>query len=143
MKTFAEIDSNNIVQNVIQAKDDATPESLKQSDQLITGVKFLESKTDGTLRVRNARIGGLYNETDDRFEDLQPHPSWTQTANGDWEAPVAKPTEEQSADRFRVSWDESLQKWVSPLKSEVEASDGTPVPNYYWDNDTENWILIT
>ena len=142
MKTFAEIDSNNNVKNIIHTDNDATSENLKQKDLLITGVKFLESKTDGSLRVRSAQLGGIYNDTEDRFEHLQPYPSWTQTADGDWEAPVARPTAEQSIDRHGVQWNESLQKWVSPLKSEVQASNGAEVPNYYWDNDTESWVLI-
>jgi hypothetical protein len=143
MKTFAEIDSNNIVTNVIQAPDDATAESLKQNDQLITGVKFVESKNDGSLRVRAPQIGGIYNEAEDRFEHLQPYPSWTQTANGAWEAPVAKPTAEQSADRHGVQWNEDLQKWVSPKKSEVDAlAEGEVAPNYYFDNATNTWVVI-
>jgi len=143
MRTFAEIDSNNIVTNVIEAADDATAESLKQSDQLINGVKFVEGKQDGSLRVRAPQIGGSYNEAEDRFEYIQPYPSWTQTANGEWEAPAAKPTAEQSTEMWGVQWNEDLLKWVSPKTSEVNAlAEGEVAPNYYFDNSTNTWVVI-
>lgn len=147
MKYFAELDSNNVVVNIIQTNDNETPSSLIEKQLHTTGVKFVEccNQEPVTFRVRMAQIGGIYNPNFDRFENKQKYESWTQDETGEWVAPVAKPTAEQSADRHFVMWSEEIQKWVSPTEADyVQAqANNTPCTNYYWDNDTSTWVEIT
>ncbi|WP_297015182.1 hypothetical protein [Thalassospira sp.] len=141
MKRFADLDSNGIVVNVITVSDSADENTFTSDNHMNGGVTWKECTAE---RIREASIGGKYNSSENRFEMEQPFASWTQDSTGEWLAPETKPTPEQSADRFGVQWNEDLQKWVSPLKSDVDASDGnTPVTNYYWDNSTNTWIEIT
>ncbi len=143
MKYFADVDNNGNVVNTITAKDTDTPDSIAAS-HVGNGTQWVEYKDDGSIRQRNAVIGGIYNSSEDRFESPQPSPSWTQDSTGGWQPPVAKPTEEQSTEMWGVQWSEDILKWVSPKKSEVAAlAEGEVAPNYYFDNATNTWVEIT
>ena len=63
-----------------------------------------------TTDKNNAQIGGIYDEENERFIDIQPHPSWTlNDETGLWEAPVPKPEIDENTQYY---WDEQLLNWV-------------------------------
>jgi len=143
MKYFADVDSNGNVVNIITAKDSDTASTIEAS-HINNGTQWIEFKRDGSIRQRAAVVGGTYNSSADRFENPQPATSWTKDSTGEWQPPVAKPTDAQSTGMWGVQWNEDLQKWVSPKTSEVQAlTEGQTASNYSFDNDTSTWVEIT
>jgi len=59
-----------------------------------------------TTGKNDAQVGGIYDEENERFIDIQPYPSWIlNNETGLWEAPISKPNE-------NYFWNESEQIWV-------------------------------
>ena len=126
MAHFAKIGLNNKVINVV-AVDNRNLEDSNGIEQEQNGINFLESitgwslwvqtsyntikgihKLNGTpLRKNYAGIGYTYDEDRDAFIPKKPYPSWTLNEETClWEAPVAKPDDENN-----YNWNESEQSW--------------------------------
>jgi hypothetical protein len=96
MKTWAEIDINNIVINTIKATD---------SFISLTPGTFVEC----TEETRLGSIGMTYNKEKNKFVYAQPYPSWSLNEESlEWESPIgAKPNDDKS-----YVWNEENKNWV-------------------------------
>lgn len=151
MATFAKLDENNIVTNVIVVGDDVPTSDgpLGENDMHIDGETYCtntfggtwkQSSFSGAFRKQSAGIGDTYDAAKDKFIRPQPHPSWTLNGTDDWECPVSKPDESTLILDQNVSvlkfpyWVEEQYRWES---QDLLAD---PMVNYYWDTDTSSWI---
>ena len=116
MAHFAELDSNNVVTQVVVVNNNELLDNGVESEN--KGVEFLNSlfghnrwkqtSYSGKIRKNYAGIGYTYNETLDAFISPQPFPSWTLDENTcQWKAPVDYPND----DKF-YTWNEESQSWV-------------------------------
>jgi len=135
MAHFAQLDSNNVVTQVIVVSNDDTSDSNGVESESI-GVAFCQkllgadtnwkqTSYNNNMRVRYAGIGYSYNASLDAFVPPQPHASWTlNNATANWVSPLgAAPalTDDQIAAGSRYTWDESA----------------------YQADDTTGWTLTT
>ena len=114
MAHFAEIDTSNIVINVIVVNDEDTADGNGNEVDSI-GEAFCNDLLGGTwkrtsynnnYRTRYAGHGMTFDAGRDAFIVPQPFPSWTlndDTTN--WEAPTPMPGD-------GYSWDEDTTSWV-------------------------------
>ena len=103
MAHFAKLGEDNIVLEVlvIDNKDNADPQTLVEDEAL--GVAFLKAATghatwkqcsyNNAFRKQFAGVGMTYDSTLNMFIHPKPFPSWTLDSNGDWQPPVAKPSD--------------------------------------------------
>lgn len=117
MAHYAQIDENNIVQQVVAIRDEDehdAPETLAKE----LGMRWVKTsyhtmggihREGGTpYRVNYAAPGYYFDEERDAFILPQPHPSWIfneQACN--WDPPVEYPM-----DGTYYNWNEELLKWV-------------------------------
>jgi hypothetical protein len=95
MRSFAELNENNIVLNIISCDESGLPDFVEGN--------YVES----TEETRRATVGGTYDQENQKFIDIKPYSSWTLNSNFDWESPAgAKPT-----DDF-YKWDEQSESWI-------------------------------
>ena len=128
MAHFAQLDSNNVVTQVIVVSNDDTSDSNGVETESI-GVAFCQkllgaetnwkqTSYNGNMRGNYAGIGYTYMSnvatlgvgSTDIFIGQQPYASWTiSTTAAQWEAPITQPTltDEQIAARSYYTWDES------------------------------------
>jgi len=116
MAHFAKLDENNIVTEVIVVGNKDTSDANGVEKEYI-GAAFCErlfggtwkqTSYNGNMRKRYAGIGFTYNSALDAFVPPKPFASWVlNSTTADWDAPVAKPTDEQS-----YSWNEETLSWV-------------------------------
>ncbi|NDF99457.1 MAG: hypothetical protein EB101_11185 [Chitinophagia bacterium] len=120
MAHFAQLDADNIVQQVIVLSNDVCGEpTLDFPDTEAAGCAFIantlklgdvwkQTSYNGNFRKQYAGIGYTYDAVRDAFIAPQPFPSWE--LNEDtcrWEAPVPYPTDDKP-----YRWDEDTQAWV-------------------------------
>lgn len=102
MAHFAQLDENNVVQQVIViANEDCGGGDYPTADQ--PGQEFIASlglpgtwkqtSYNNNFRKHYAGIGYTYDEVNDVFISPRPFASWNLDSNFDWQAPVAMPTE--------------------------------------------------
>ena len=142
MAHFAQLDSNNVVTQVIVVSNDDTSDSNGTETESI-GVAFCQkllgadtnwkqTSYNANMRGNYAGIGYTYMEnvatlgvgSTDVFISQQPYASWTiDTTAAQWKAPITEPTltDDQIAAGSRYEWNES---------------------NYQADNST-GWVLTT
>ena len=128
MAHFAQLDSNNVVTQVIVVSNDDTSDSNGTETESI-GVAFCQkllgadtnwkqTSYNGNMRGNYAGIGYTYMEnvatlgvgSTDIFISQQPYASWTiSTSAAQWEAPITEPTltDDQRAAGSYYTWDES------------------------------------
>lgn len=119
MAHFAQIDSNNIVTQVLVIEQDVIdtglfgePSSFVQTSYNTHGGVHLLGGTP--LRKNYAGIGYIYDSQRDAFYAPQPYNSWT--LNEDtciWEAPTPMPT-----DGKLYRWDEDTTSWIEVVIEE-------------------------
>lgn len=116
MAHFAQIDGNNIVQQVIVvSNEDCLDANGNESEAVgaafcnkLIGGRWLQTSYNNNLRVRFAGIGYRYDDVRDAFIPPQPYLSWAFNETSlDWQPPVPYPT-----DGKNYVWDESIQQWV-------------------------------
>ena len=119
MAHFAELDDNNVVEQVIVVhNNELLDEFGNESEQkgidfcvnLFSG-RWVQTSYNGTIRKNYAGTGYLYDPIRDAFIAPQPYPSWVldeQTCL--WESPVAYPT-----DGLIYSWNEETTSWIEDL----------------------------
>jgi|TARA_R100001129_G_scaffold156430_1_gene119653 hypothetical protein len=150
MAHFAKIDSNNKVETVIVAPDQAYVDSLggrwiQTSYNTLAGVHYdpitgqPSADQSKALRKNFAGIGANYDESRDAFISDQPYPSWTLNETSCiYEPPVAIPTiwtyatDEREDEIFKFTdWDEPNLRWIAIKQDDT---------NIYWDPNTTSWV---
>ena len=119
MAHFANLDSDNKVVLVLYVNDsDCLDENgneteaagiahLQKHHPEITGT-WKQTSYNKTFRKHYAGIGYTYDAQRDAFILPKPFPSWTlDETTCDWEAPVARPNEENKM----YGWNESTTSW--------------------------------
>lgn len=122
MAHFAQIDSSNIVTQVLVVNNSDAPnesagiafcQSLLGSD-----TNWVQTSYNNNIRFRYASIGMKYDSTNDVFYPQQPYPSWTlDTTLWAWEPPVALPddsgwnSEDPPTEWVAYDWDEDSTSW--------------------------------
>ena len=119
MAHFAQLDSNNVVtQVIVVGNDDITDSNGNEVESI--GVAFCQkllgadtnwkqTSYNNKIRTRYAGIGYSYDASLDAFIAPQPFASWTlDNTSKDWVAPITAPTltDEQIAARSVYQWDE-------------------------------------
>jgi len=115
MAHYAQIDSNNIVTQVIviDNKDTADANGVEKEYigaaycERLFGGTWKQTSYNATIRKNYAGIGYTYQADIDAFVPPKPYASWTLDANAQWQAPTAMPT-----DGGMYSWDEATTAWV-------------------------------
>ena len=119
MAHFAELDSNNIVLQVIVVNNEVLLDKTRK-ERASLGIAFCKSlygadtnwvqtSYNATFGFNFAIPGGSYLPEPQAFIDEQPYPSWRlETVSYQWEPPIPKPAD---ADGF-YNWDEATKSWV-------------------------------
>ena len=125
MAHFAELDSNNVVKQVIVVSNADTSTAQGEEKESI-GIAFCERLLGGTwvktsynakIRKNYAGIGYTYDKDRDAFIPPKPYASWVLDENTClWNAPVAMPS---------------------------DAGQGDPPKMYIWNEETTNWVEVT
>lgn len=117
MAHFAKLDENNKVIDVNVVSNDA----LDPNNEEISGIAFLTEWSGGyskwkqtsynaTFRKNFACVGGYYDADFNAFIPPKMYPSWKLNyTTFKWEAPVARPTGEDS-DLY--IWSETNKEWI-------------------------------
>ena len=125
MAHFAELDSNNIViQVVVISNDDVDANGGDYSSQAETfvanliphsenGVAWKQTSYNSNQRKQYAGIGYTYDATKNKFILPKPFNSWSLDSNDDWQAPVTYPNKDEiESNPVLILWDEDNQKWL-------------------------------
>ena len=112
MAHFAQIDTNNIVTNVIKVNNneilvdgvEIEQKGIDFCNSLLGGV-WIQTSYNNNIRKQYAGIGYSYDPVRDEFVLPQPFPSWTLNSNNDWQPPTPKP-------EGNVYWNEESLSWV-------------------------------
>ena len=127
MAHFAQIDSDNIVINVIVVADSDTPNEAAGisfcQELLGADTNWVQTSFDNNIRFRYAVIGCKYDSTNDVFHPLSPYPSWVlNTSTWVWDAPVALPDDagdkvsedsDTATEFVDYDWDEGSTSWTN------------------------------
>ena len=124
MATFAELDANYIVINIITVRDEDCgggnfPESevigLQYLDQTFgAGRIWKQGAKSKSFRKNYPSIGGTYDEQLDAFLPIKRFPSWVLDTNTYlWVAPVPYPEDGKFPNPTKVyRWDEPTVSWI-------------------------------
>jgi hypothetical protein len=129
MAHFAQIDSDNIVINVIVVSNDDCLDSDGSESKL--GIAFcknllgadtnwVRTSYNNNIRSHYASVGMKYDSTNDVFYNpSSPYPSWVlNTSTWDWDAPVAIPDDtgvddaDNPTEFVSYTWDEGSTSWT-------------------------------
>jgi len=124
MAHFAQIDSNNLVTQVIVVADSDAPNEAAGiafcKALLGSDTNWVQTSYNDNIRHRYAGAGMKYDSTNDVFYDQQPYASWTlNTSTWEWEPPVAVPSDSGYDDDddptilVSYTWDESTTSWAN------------------------------
>ena len=152
MAHFAELNgSNQVVRVVVVGNDIATANGpLGENDMHVDGETWCKNFFKGgtwkqtsynnNFRKQYAGKGFTYDEAKDKFICPQPYPSWSLDENDDWQAPVARPTNQGDDEDNRkiAQWDDVNQQWTAEThwNSETNQYD----QNWVWDTSTLTWV---
>ena len=151
MAHFAKIDSNNKVETVIVAPDQAYVDSLggrwiQTSYNTLAGVHYdpitgqPSADQSKALRKNYPSIGWKYDVSGDGFYDPnKPFSSWVlDSTTFFWVAPVAYPTITTYSDgtkEYGIDWDETNLRWTAVDKED-------PQNSFNWDATNLNWVNV-
>jgi hypothetical protein len=116
MAHFAQLDSNNVVtQVIVVANSDTADVNGVEKEHIgaafcekLLGGNWKQTSYNGSIRKNYAGVGYTYDAGLDAFVPPKPYASWTLIEDTcQWEAPVAYPT-----DGKVYNWDESTRRWV-------------------------------
>lgn len=110
MSHWAQLDENNVVLQVLVGDDTNGEEAAGVFFQEIVGGTWVQCSYNHRICKQFPGIGYRYCAARDIFITPQPFPSWTETEEGDWEAPTPKPT-----DGRHCAWDEATLSWLLVL----------------------------
>ena len=116
MAHFAQIDENNIVQQIIVV-DNKNCENLEFPTSEPIGQKFISSiglegnwkqtSYNSTFRKRYAGLNDVYDESRDAFIPEKPYASWSLNETSClWKAPIERPD-----DGKKYIWNEDVINW--------------------------------
>jgi len=115
MAHFAEIDENNIVQQVIvvhnneledEGGNEVEQNGIDFCETLFGHPNWVQCSYNNNIRKQFAGTGFTYDSDNDVFIAPQPYDSWSLDENFDWQAPVEKPNDDNT-----YTWDEENQEW--------------------------------
>jgi len=107
MAHFAEIDENGTVLRVLVVGDDQEHRGHDfLANDLGLGGTWVQTSYNNRIRKQYAGVGFKYDADADVFIAPKPYDSWTLDDNHDWQAPVAKPNDDQL-----YTWNETKKKW--------------------------------
>ena len=118
MAHFAQLDSNNVVIQVIVVGNKDTADANGTEKEYI-GAAFCErlfggtwkqTSYNGNMRKNYAGIGYTYQADIDAFVSPKPYASWTLDANAQWQSPIPMP-EDRSTENI-YTWDEATTSWI-------------------------------
>ena len=116
MAHFAQLDSNNVVTQVIVVgnKDTADANGVEKEHigaafcERLFGGTWKQTSYNGSIRKNYAGIGYTYNVSLDAFVPPKPYASWVlNNDTAQWDAPTPMPTDDK-----KYSWDEATTSWV-------------------------------
>ena len=125
MAHYAELDSNNVVKQVIVVSNADTSTAQGEEKESI-GIAFCERLLGGTwvktsynakIRKNYAGIGFTYDKDRDAFIPPKPYASWV--------------------------LDETTCRWNAPVAMPSDAGQGDPPKRYTWNEETVNWVEVT
>lgn len=116
MASFAKIDENNIVTQIITCDEDVAkllPDShawIQTSRNTVAGV-HLQGGTP--LRMNYATIGSFYDKQRDAFIPPKPHDSFVlDDSTCQWIPPIPMPSQKEGYDYI---WDFEKEQWIEQL----------------------------
>jgi hypothetical protein len=125
MAHFAELDSNNVVKQVIVVSNADT--STAQGDEKesigiafcerLLGGTWVKTSYNGNIRKNYAGIGYTYDKDRDAFIAPKLYASWV--------------------------LDETTCRWNAPVAMPSDAGQGDSPKFYTWDENTVNWVEVT
>ena len=116
MAHFAQLDSNNVVTQVIVVgnSDTADANGVEKEHigaafcERLFGGNWKQTSYNGLIRKNYAGIGYTYNVSLDAFVPPKPYASWVlNNDTAQWDAPTPMPTDDK-----KYSWDEATTSWV-------------------------------
>ena len=116
MAHFAQLDSNNVVTQVIVVgnKDTADANGVEKEHigaafcERLFGGNWKQTSYNGSIRKNYAGVGYTYNVSLDAFVPPKPYASWVlNNDTAQWDAPTPMPT-----DGKKYTWDEATTSWV-------------------------------
>ena len=125
MSHYAELDSNNVVKQVIVVSNPDTSTAQGEEKESI-GIAFCERLLGGTwvktsynakIRKNYAGIGYTYDKDRDAFIPPKPYASWV--------------------------LNESTCLWNAPVAMPSDVGQGDPPKRYTWNEETIGWDLVT
>ncbi len=110
MAHFAQIDSNNVVVNVLSVPDEQQHRGQEYlANNVGLGGTWIQTSYNSSIRKNFAGIGYIYNQELDIFLPPKPYASWViNSEKGEWESPVEKPMEVIGK---VLIWDEENLNW--------------------------------
>ena len=115
MAHFAEIDSNQVVKQVLVVPDQQEHRGQEYlANDLGLGGTWIQTSYNNNIRKQYAGIGYTYDEVADVFITPQPFPSWSLDENHDWQAPKPKPE-----DDLMYVWNEEKLDWEAFVNDAV------------------------
>ena len=152
MAHFAELDSNNIViQVVVISNEDVDANGGDYSSQAETfvsnliphsenGVAWKQTSYNSNQRKQYAGIGLTYDAAKDKFILPKPFTSWSLDSNDDWQAPVTYPSvDEIESNPLLILWDETNKKWLGKTYTGENLQTET---DYEWDASGLSWSEV-
>ena len=107
MAHFAEIDNDGTVLRVLVVSDDQENRGQEfLADDLGLGGTWIQTSYNNRTRKQFAGVGYKYDDSADVFVAPQPFASWTLDEEHNWQAPIAKPDDENL-----YTWNEENQEW--------------------------------
>ncbi len=107
MAHFAEIDESGTVLRVLVVGNEQEHRGQDfLANELGLGGTWVQTSYNNNFRKQYAGIGYKYDAAADVFIAPQPYVSWSLDGNYDWQAPVAKPNDENL-----YTWNEENQEW--------------------------------
>ena len=124
MAHFAQIDSDNIVIQVIVVSNEDAPNEAAGiafcKNLLGADTNWVQTSYNDNIRFRYAGISSKYDSTNDVFYEQQPYPSWVlNTSTWVWDAPVALPDDagfddaDNPTQLVSYDWDEGSTTWTN------------------------------
>lgn len=121
MAHFAQLDENNVVQQVIVVSNnellDANGVEREELGigfcQRLFGGNWKQTSYNHNFRKRYAGVGYTYNAELDAFVPPKPYASWVlNNEDVNWEAPVAMPSDAGMGEGKKMyTWDEETVSW--------------------------------
>ena len=121
MAHFAQLDSNNVVTQVIVVgnSDTADVNGVEKEHigaafcERLFGGNWKQTSYNGSVRKNYAGVGFTYNAGLDAFVPPKPYASWVlNNDTAQWDAPTPMPTDDK-----KYSWDEATTSWVETAEA--------------------------